>query len=100
MDNFYFSLSLGDKFHARALVVEQMNNPHKMKLFWQLLEHICLYNINLELVLNNGNILKTDVEQARQMLNEYGIKINFVGITDDIFEIVKAVFPNQKIIYS
>ena len=100
INNFYFSLPLGDKFHARTRVVEQMHDPDTVVLFWQLLACIRSHGIKLELVLNNGNVSPEDVEHAARMLDEHGIEINLVGITDDIYEPVRDSFPTQELVYS
>lgn len=100
IDNFYFSLPLGDKFHARSRVVEQMHNPDIVRLFWELLKCIRSYGIKLELVLNNGMVSCEDVKQSAQMLEAHGIKVDLVGITDDIYEYVKRYFPSQELVFS
>lgn len=100
INNFYFSLPLGDKFHARTRVVEQMHNPDTVALFWQLLACIRSHGIKLELVLNNGNVSPEDVVCAARMLGEHGIDVDLVGITDDIYEPVRASFPTQELVYS
>ena len=100
INNFYFSLPLGDKFHARTRVVEQMHDPDTVALFWQLLACISSHGIKLELVLNNGNVSPEDVVRAARMLGEHGIDVDLVGITDDIYEPVKSSFPTQELVYS
>lgn len=61
ISNFYFSLPLGDKFHARENVVRQMHDPSKVDLLWKMLKLIKSYGIKLEFVLNNGNITASDI---------------------------------------
>lgn len=100
INNFYFSLPLGDKFHARTRVVEQMRDPETVALFWQLLRRIRDHGIKLELVLNNGNVSGEDIERAARMLREHGIRVDMVGITDDIYEEVRAAFPARELVFS
>lgn len=100
IDNFYFSLPLGDKFHARTRVVEQMHDPEMVELFWKLLECIRSHKIKLELVLNNGMVSHEDVEQSAKILHNHGVDVDLVGITDEIYDDVKVFFPTQKIVYS
>lgn len=100
ISNFYFSLPLGDKFHARENVVKQMQNPSKVDLLWKMLKMIKSYGIKLELVLNNGNVTEKDICSSMQLLDEHGISIDLLGITDDIYTDVKKYFPNQELVYS
>ena len=100
IENFYFSLPMGDKFHARTRVVNQMRQPEKVALFWELLKCIRAHDIKLELVLNNGLVCSNDIREAAQMLEDHNISIDLVGITDDIYNDVKTYFPTQKIVYS
>lgn len=100
ISNFYFSLPLGDKFHARENVVKQMHDPSKVDLLWKMLKMIKSYGIKLELVLNNGNITESDIVASKKLLNEHGITIDLLGITDDIYADVKKHFPSQELVYS
>lgn len=100
IENIYFSLPMGDKFHARTRVVDQMRQPETVALFWELLGCIKAHGIKLELVLNNGLVSPRDVQEAAQMLKNHNICIDLVGITDDIYDDVKQYFPTQKIVYS
>ena len=100
IENIYFSLPMGDKFHARTRVVNQMRQPKTVALFWELLRCIKAHGIKLELVLNNGLVSLHDVQEAAQMLTNHNICIDLVGITDDIYDDVKQYFPTQKIVYS
>lgn len=98
--NIYFSLPMGDKFHSRSNVRIQFRDPRKVILFWSMLEEIKKYDIKLELVLNNGNVTKTEVETAQKMLIDHNINVDVVGITNDIYLEVKSVFCSQDIVYS
>ncbi len=100
INNFYFSLPMGDKFHARTRVAEQMRDSKNVELFWRLLERVRFHKIKLELVLNNGRVSYEDVKQSAQMLHNHGIDVDLVGITDEIYDYVKAFFPIQKMVYS
>lgn len=100
IENIYFSLPMGDKFHARTRVVNQMRQPETVALFWELLKCIKAHDIKLELVLNNGLVCSNDIQEAAQMLANYNIGIDLVGITDDIYDDIKRYFPTQKIVYS
>ncbi len=98
--NFYFSLPMGDKFHSRSNVRKQLRNPETINMFWEILSIIQSYGIKLELVLNNWNVTEDDVRDAKKLLEEHDIKISLVGITNDIYDIVKRAFPSQEIVYS
>lgn len=100
IDNFYFSLPMGDKFHARTRVADQMRRPGIVAQFWEMLRMVCSYGIRLELVLNNGNVRPEDVVRSAQMLREHEIDIDLVGITDDIYREVRQSFPTQELVYS
>ena len=47
IENIYFSLPMGDKFHARTRVVDQMRQPETVALFWELLKCIKAHGIKL-----------------------------------------------------
>lgn len=100
IDNIYFSLPMGDKFHARVRVAELFHYPEKVDLFWSLLHIIKDYSIRLELVLNNGNVSPGDIQSSKKMLDEMNIDIDLVCVTDDIYDEVKAVFYNKDIVLS
>ena len=100
INNFYFSLPMGDKFHARTQVIKQMHDPKLVDRFWQLLDCIRSHNIKMELVLNNGMVNRDDVKRSARMLHDHGVNIDLVGITDDIYNDVKSFFPTQRIVYS
>lgn len=98
--NFYFSLPMGDKFHSRVNVKQQFRNSEKVNMFWQMLSLIQSFEIKLELVLNNGNVTEDEVNKAKALLLEHDTEIDLIGVTNDIFEIVKKVFPTKEIVYS
>ena len=100
IENIYFSLPMGDKFHARTRVVNQMRNPEIVELFWKILKCIRSHGVKLELVLNNGLVSTGDVREAAQLLSNHEIHVDLVGITDDIYDDVKLNFPTQEIVYS
>lgn len=100
IENIYFSLPMGDKFHARTRVVNQMRNPEIVELFWEILKCIRSHGVKLELVLNNGLVSTGDVREAAQLLSNHEIHVDLVGITDDIYDDVKLNFPTQEIVYS
>ena len=93
INNFYFSLPMGDKFHARTQVIKQMRAPKHVVRFWQLLDCIPSHNIRMELVLNNGMLGCDDVKRSAQMLYDHGVNVDFVEITDDIYNDVKSFLP-------
>ena len=47
IENIYFSLPMGDKFHARTRGVDQMRQPETVALFWELLKCIKAHGIKL-----------------------------------------------------
>ena len=98
--NFYFSLPMGDKFHSRVNVKQQLRDPEKVAMFWKMLSLIKSFDIKLELVLNNGNVTEAEAYKAKELLSEHNIEIDLVGITNDIFEIVQRVFPSKEVVYS
>lgn len=98
--NFYFSLPMGDKFHSRVNVKQQLRDPDKVAMFWKMLSLIQSFDIKLELVLNNGNVTESEAYEAKELLLEHNIEIDLVGITNDIFGIVQRVFPTKEVVYS
>lgn len=100
IQNIYFSLPMGDKFHSRENVVRQMRDKKNVRKLWKMLSMATAANIELELVLNNGNITAQDIRRSRKLLERHAIAVDIVGITHDIYNETKRVFPEQKIVYS
>lgn len=100
IQNIYFSLPMGDKFHSRENVVRQMRDKKNVRKLWKMLSMAAAAKIELELVLNNGNVTDQDIRRSRELLEKHAIAADIVGITHDIYDNIKRVFPEQKIVYS
>lgn len=100
IDNFYFSLPMGDKFHSRKRVVEQFRNQDEIEKFWKILDIVKKYGIRLELLFNTGNISEHDIMEAKSFLDSHRIEPQLVGIINEYYDIVRRVFPQCEIVYS
>lgn len=98
--NVYFSLPMGERFHARRRVAEQMKQESSVDLFWQLLTLIRRYDISLEVVFNTGGITAEDVWAGKALLDEHGIDVDLVGVVEPLWSAVREAFPRAELVYS
>lgn len=100
IDNFYFSLPMGDRFHSRRRVAEQFRHEEVVDRFWQQLHLIHDYGIKLEVLFNTHGVDERDVEAGRQMLYANQIVPDKVGLVDGVYEAVTKAFPGTEMVYS
>lgn len=96
----YFSLPLGAKFHTRSIIAQQFEDPEIQREFWDLLRLFNDHNIKLELVLNTYRLNEIDLLNAKKLLTDKGISVDFVSILDEYYESVKDLFPGIPVVYS
>lgn len=100
IENFYFSLPMGDRFHSRRRVVEQFHNLVNIDQFWKQLKMINDHGIKLEVLFNTENLSAEDVANGKKMLEEHNVFPQKVGLHDDVFEAVHELFPQNELVYS
>ena len=100
IDNFYFSLPMGDKFHARKRVAEQFHDFDSISLFWDALKLIKSYGIKLEVVFNTYGISRQELLIGKDILESHEIGVDLIGIVDYLYEDTREIFPFQKIVHS
>lgn len=100
IDNFYFSLPLGDHMHSRQKVVDQFHNPQLLSQFWKQLDMIRSHNIKLELLFNARACTTEDVLTGRRMMDAHGFTPDKIGIVDSVYDTVREVYPDLDLVYS
>lgn len=100
IDNFYFSLPMGDRFHSRRRVAELFHREEVVELFWQQLHLIHDYGIKLEVLFNTHGVDARDVEAGKEMLLAHRIIPDKVGLVDNVYEAVVKAFPGAETVYS
>lgn len=95
IDEVYFSLPLGDRFHSRKTVCRQFKAFGSKKKFWKLLKIIKSHGIKLEMVLNTGSLTESDVTAAKDLLAANGVEIDSVCFMDEYYSLVEKHFPDK-----
>lgn len=96
----YFSLPLGDRFHARRSVSDILRDPEAESLFWDLLRVTQGNGVPLELLLNTVYLTKSDVELCKRVLERNGIFIQSITILDEYYDDVRDTFGDIQLNYS
>lgn len=100
IENFYFSLPLGDRFHSRKRVAEQFRHEASIEQFWRQLHAIRACGIKLEVLFNTHGLSREDVAAGRRMLDSHSIDPEKVGLVNDAYDAVHTFFPEKELVYS
>ncbi len=100
IDEVYFSLPLGAKFHSRKIIQKQFEDKRVCDKFPKLLSLYRKHGIKLELVLNTNLLTGSDLQEAREYLDSHGLYPDSVCILEEYAPIIKDYFPNCKYILS
>ena len=103
IDTVYFSPPMGERFHARERVVEQLKSREKVELLWELAAIVKEYNINLEVVFNTFKLIPGDIEDCRKLFDKHHIQVDKVAVLDSIdwyYNSVKEFFPEAAVVQS
>lgn len=98
--SFYFSPPINKYFHTRKKVAYAFMLPGKKKLFWQMLELIKSYGIELELLLNTLVLDDDLIKKAADLMAEKGVKVDSVCFLTRYYDSVVKYFPSAKHILS
>ena len=100
INQIYFSLPLGQKFHSRLKINRQLSDPSTIKLFWSLLEKALEADVKLELALNTRYLEEADVSAAAELLSKRNVNVHSVTFLSDYYPLIEQYFPNKDYIYS
>ena len=100
INQIYFSLPLGQKFHSRLKINRQLSNPSTVKLFWDLLETAREFGVKLELALNTRYLQEGDVCAAAEALERHGVDVHSVTFLAEYYGLIQRYFPDKDYIYS
>lgn len=98
--SFYFSPPINKYFHTRKKVAYAFMLPGKKKLFWQMLELIKSYGVELELLLNTLVLDDELIEQAADLMQEKGVTVDSVCFLTRYYDSAVKYFPSAKRILS
>lgn len=98
--SFYFSLPLGPLYHTRTKVAAEFMIPGKKKLFWQMIERIKEYDIELELLFNTLRLNDELICRAADALEEKRVMVDSVCFLAPYYDAISTYFPEQKYIWS
>lgn len=100
IDEVYFSLPIGDKFHSRRGIRKQFSNEKTRALFPQLLRLYRKHGIKLELVLNTNLLTNEELESARDYLVGLDLYPDSVCMLQEYAPVIQDIFPNCNYILS
>jgi len=100
IDNIYFSLPLGDRFHGRDLVSKQFRESENVTLFWQLIKSVVEHSIHTDVVFNTHGLLRSDFEEAKALLQENNLHIDKISLLNDYYKDIRELFPNATLVRS
>lgn len=96
----FFSPPFGAKFHTRTKVANQFLLVNKRATFWQMLELIKQYGIELELLLNTLCLDEKLIAKAADGLKKRGVEVDSVCFLEPYYPAVLKHFPDKKYIWS
>ncbi|MDE7164053.1 MAG: hypothetical protein K2O04_01325 [Clostridiales bacterium] len=96
----YFSAPLGNRFHTRRGIQQQLSKKRIIDKFWKLLGLVKSHGIRLEMVLNTNMLSEQDIESARDVLVKHNVDIDSVCCMEEYYDAVKRVFPGKDYICS
>lgn len=98
--SFYFSPPINKYFHTRKKVAYAFMLPGKKKLFWQMLELIKSYGVELELLLNTLVLDDELIKQAADLMQNRGVTVDSVCFLTRYYDSAVKYFPSAKRILS
>lgn len=98
--NIYFSMPLGDRFHARARICSGLRSNENIELMWRILKRAKEYGIQLEVVFNTPNLNMHDFVLSYNELKSRNIDVDLVGILDKYYYFASKVFKGKELVHS
>lgn len=100
IDEVYFSLPLGSKFHSRRAIQRQFTSKKVVDKFPRLLGLYRKHGVKLELVLNTNMLTREELQSARDYLDSFSLYPDSVCILEEYAPIIRDIFPNCNYILS
>lgn len=100
IENVYFSLPLGDRFHSRIVTQRVLRDSEKIPYFLKLLRCVSCHGIGLEVLFNTDELTEADILQAKSFMDENGIEPQAIGLRNKYYSVVKKLYPNKELVYS
>lgn len=100
IENVYFSLPLGDRFHSRVVTQRILRDSEKIPYFLKLLRCVSRHGIGLEVLFNTDGLTDEDIRQAKAFMDENGIEPQAIGLRNAYYSVVKKLYPNKELVYS
>ena len=100
IENVYFSLPLGDRFHSRVVTQQVLRREDKLSFFLELLHCVKSHGIHLELLFNTAGLSEEDILLAGDFVARQGINPDEIGIRKEYYALVHQLFPGKELVYS
>lgn len=100
IDNLYFSPPLGQQFHGRTKIAEQLEQPLYIERFWDILHLAQDYQIGIEVVYNTHLLQENDFIRAEEAFSENQIKLSKICVQDAYYDFIRALYPTTELVHS
>ena len=100
IEQIYFSIPLGEKFHSRIAVQQSFEDEQNVALFWELLEIAKKHGIKLDMVLNTLDLTERDVADAFEALRNHGITLDVITTLDQYYDFLLPHIQGEKLFCS
>lgn len=100
IDNLYFSPPLGQQFHGRTKIAEQLKQPMYIERFWEILRLAQDFQIGLEVVYNTHMLQDNDFIRAEEMFSKNLIKLSKICVQDAYYDFIRSLYPTMELVHS
>ena len=100
IDNLYFSPPLGQQFHGRTKIAEQLKQPMYIERFWRILHMAQDFGIGLEVVYNTHLLHENDFVNAAEAFSKKRIKLSKICVQDAYYDLIHSLYPDTELVHS
>lgn len=100
IDNLYFSPPLGQHFHGRSKIADQLEQPMYIERFWEILHLAQDFQIGLEVVYNTHLLKYDDFIRADEAFSKNQIKLSKICIQDAYYDFIRSLYPTTELVHS
>lgn len=100
IENIYFSLPIGDRYHSRVVTQRVLADADKIPFFLSLLRCVEKHKICLEVLFNTDGLTEEDIKAGKRFMDEHNIHPDEIGILAQYYDLVSELFPDKQYVYS
>lgn len=100
IENIYFSLPMGDRYHSRIVTQRVLADAEKIPFFIALLRCVKKHGICLEVLFNTEGLTEEDIRAGKRFMDEHDIHPDEIGTLTRYYDIVRELFPGKRYVYS